>query len=93
MGGYHRPVCVETVVGPFHHFSVEGWADNNNHMVETYSTMSLVMSLYVASIVSLCFPDVIDVSTLSIYMIHNELQKISRWLVANKHSLNVRKTK
>ena len=25
MGGYHRPVCVETVVGPFHHFSVEGW--------------------------------------------------------------------
>ena len=23
-GGYHRPVCVETVVGPLHHFSVEG---------------------------------------------------------------------
>ena len=25
MGGYHRPVCVETVVGPLHHFLVEGW--------------------------------------------------------------------
>ena len=25
MGGYHRPVCVETVVGPLFHFSVEGW--------------------------------------------------------------------
>ena len=24
-GEYHRPVCVETVVGAFHHFSVEGW--------------------------------------------------------------------
>ena len=27
-GGCHRPVCVETVVGPLHHSSVEGWADN-----------------------------------------------------------------
>ena len=25
MGGYHRPVCVETVVRPLHHSSVEGW--------------------------------------------------------------------
>ena len=24
-GGYHRPVCIETVVGPLHHSSVEGW--------------------------------------------------------------------
>ena len=23
-GGYHRPVCIETVVGPLHHFLVEG---------------------------------------------------------------------
>ena len=23
-GGYHRPVCVETVVGPLHHSSGEG---------------------------------------------------------------------
>ena len=28
-GGYHRPVCVETVVVPLHHFSVEGVAENN----------------------------------------------------------------
>ena len=28
-GGYHRPVCVETVVGPLHHSSVEGVADNS----------------------------------------------------------------
>ena len=24
-GGYHRPVCVETVVGPLDYYSVEGW--------------------------------------------------------------------
>ena len=24
-GGNHRPVCVETVIGPIHHVSVEGW--------------------------------------------------------------------
>ena len=33
-----------------------------DHMVETYSSMGLVMDLYVARIVSFCFPQVIDVS-------------------------------
>ena len=37
-------------------------------MVETYSSMGLVMALYVARIVSLCFPHVVDVSALSIIM-------------------------
>ena len=36
-----------------------------NHMVEKYSSMGLVMTLYVARIVSFCFPHVIDVSALS----------------------------
>ena len=35
-------------------------------MVETYSSMSLVMALYVARIVSSCFPHVVNVSALSI---------------------------
>ena len=34
-------------------------------MVETYSSMDLVMDLYVVMIVSLCFPHVVDVSDLS----------------------------
>ena len=38
----------------------------DNHMVETYSSMGLVMALYVVSILSLCFPHVVDVSALSI---------------------------
>ena len=43
------------------------WVDNNNiHMVETYSSMGLVMALYVAMIVFFCFPHVVDVSALSI---------------------------
>ena len=29
---------------------------NGDHMVETYSSMGLVMALYVARIVSFCFP-------------------------------------
>ena len=29
---------------------------SGNHLVETYSSMGLVMALYVASIVSMCFP-------------------------------------
>ena len=37
-----------------------------DHMVETYSSMGLVMALYVAMIVSFCFPHVVDVSALSI---------------------------
>ena len=32
---------------------------SGDHMVETYSSMGLVMALYVAMIVSLCFPHVV----------------------------------
>ena len=38
---------------------------SGDHMVETYSSIGLVMDLYVAMIVSFCFPHVVDVSTLS----------------------------
>ena len=38
---------------------------SGDHMVETYSSMGLVMALYVALIVSFCFPHVVDVSALS----------------------------
>ena len=40
-----------------------------DHMVETYSSMGLVMALYVARIVSFCFPHVVDVSVLSICIV------------------------
>ena len=40
-----------------------------DHMVETYSSMGLVMALYVARIVSFCSPHVVDVSTLSICIV------------------------
>ena len=43
--------------------------NNNNHMVETYSSMGLVMALYDAMIVSFCFPHVLDVSALSICIV------------------------
>ena len=36
-----------------------------DHMVEAYSSMGLVMALYVDSIVSLCFPHLVNESTLS----------------------------
>ena len=39
---------------------------SGDHVVETYSSMGLVMALYVAMIVSFCFPHVVDVSALSI---------------------------
>ena len=42
---------------------------SGDHMVETYSSMGLVMALYVAMIVSFCFPDVVDVSVLSIWIV------------------------
>ena len=38
---------------------------SGDHMVETYSSMGLVMDLYVAMIISFCFPHVVDVSALS----------------------------
>ena len=40
-----------------------------DHIVETYSSMGLVMALYVARIVSFCFPHVVDVSALSICIV------------------------
>ena len=42
---------------------------SGDHLVETYSSMGLVMALYVAMIVSCCFPHVIDVSALSICIV------------------------
>ena len=38
-------------------------------MVETYSSMGLVMTLYVVIIVFFCFPHVVDVSALSICIV------------------------
>ena len=38
-------------------------------MVETYSSMGLVMALYVAMILSFCFPHVVDVSAWSICIV------------------------
>ena len=38
---------------------------SDDHMVETYSSMGLIMALYAASISSFCFPRVVDVSALS----------------------------
>ena len=42
---------------------------SGDHMVETYSSIGLVMALYVARIVSFCFPYVVDVSALSICIV------------------------
>ena len=42
---------------------------SGDHMVETYSSIGLVMALYVAMIVSFCFPHVVDVSALSICIV------------------------
>ena len=42
---------------------------SGDHMVETYSSMGLVMALYVASIVSFSFPHVVDVSAFSICIV------------------------
>ena len=42
---------------------------SSNNMVETYSSMGLVMALYVARIGSFCFPHVVDVSALSICIV------------------------
>ena len=40
-----------------------------NHMVGTYSSMGVVIALYVAKIVYFCFPHVVDVSALSICIV------------------------
>ena len=40
-----------------------------DHMVEMYLSMGFVMALYVARVVSFCFPHVVDVSALSICIV------------------------
>ena len=42
---------------------------SSDHMVKRYSSMGLVMPLYVARIVSFCFPHVVVVSALSICIV------------------------
>ena len=46
---------------------------SGDHMVETYSSMGIVMALYVAMIVSFCFPHVVDVSAFSICIVLHAL--------------------
>ena len=43
--------------------------DSGDHMVETHSSMGLVMVLYVTWIDSFCFPYVVDMSALSICIV------------------------
>ena len=40
-----------------------------DHMVEAYSSTGLVMALYVASMVSLCLPHLVEVRTLSMLIV------------------------
>ena len=40
-----------------------------DHMVEAYSSAGLVMALYVASMVSLCLPHLVEVRTFSMLLI------------------------
>ena len=40
-----------------------------DHMVEAYSSTGLVMALYVASMVSLCLPHLVDVRTFSMLIV------------------------
>ena len=42
-------------------------------MVEAYSSKGLVMALYVASMVSLCFPHIVEVRTLSMLNVFRAL--------------------
>ena len=50
-------------------------------MGETYSSMGLVMALYVTMIVSVCFPHVVDVSALSICIVLRAFVVISMCLL------------
>ena len=54
---------------------------SGDHMVETYSSMGLVLALYVAMMVSFCFPHVIDVSALSISIVLRTLVVIPMCLL------------
>ena len=48
-----------------------------DHMVEAYSSTGLVMDLYVASMVSLCLPHLVEVRTLrSIHHHHHRVIKL-----------------
>ena len=40
-----------------------------DHMVEAYSSTGLVMALYVASMVSLCLPHLVEVRTFSMLIV------------------------
>ena len=55
-------------------------ASGDHNMVETYSSMGLVMALYVAMIVSFCLPHVFDVSALSICIVLRAFVVISMCL-------------
>ena len=44
-----------------------------DHMVESYSSTGLVMALYVASMVSMCFPHLVEMRTLGMLIVWRAL--------------------
>ena len=48
-----------------------------HHMVEAYSSTGLVMALYVASMVSLCLPHLVEVRTFSMLIVLRAL--VAAW--------------
>ena len=66
-GGYYRPVCVETVVGPLHHYRRRGVADNNTVLIsDEYVCCSVVFGTLVGVFVfSVMWSELLITSTIS----------------------------
>ena len=61
-----REQCFCTICRFFSMFVSDALGD---HMVEAYSSTRLVMALYVASMVSLCLPHLVEMRTLSMLIV------------------------
>ena len=59
-----------------------------DHIVEAYSSTGLVMDLYVASMVSLCFPHLVEVRTLSMLIVFRALVAVRSMCLSLGSSLS-----
>ena len=63
---------------------------SGDHMVETYLSMGLVIVLYVTSFISFCFPHVLGVSALSIYIVLSDFVVVFIWFVVCEFGIDGR---
>ena len=65
MRGYHRSLCVETDVGPLHHFQWRGGANNSVSGMLVCSSFLISVCMFIVSVFNVMWSELLIKSTIS----------------------------